>query len=469
MKKQQLKQAQISQATAKALIKPIKTKLNFFKYPSLEPNRINSYEIHQLLKNSDLDKVSQRLRNQARSISTSVSLTSGFFEMLCSEIYGEQGFILDVTTHKKTLNQTIQKAFFKWEDECCKYGVYDFGDYEELILTALYRDGEAFIRLSKGDSLKIELIDADDITNDLMDEKRSIYYGIAYEKNQITPKTYHQQLKDKTYRLIPAKEIIHIKKTALMKQKRGVSKLASAIFDAHSKDKLKKSELDRARLASEITGFLVHKDENSLMPSVEYSENGEIEQKEINIPNVLQTGTFELLEDGITPHFVNPHNPINMEFFLKSTDRDVARSLGVSYSTYTGDLSDVNYSSIRQGTIAERRNFKRIQNFIKRKFHNVIFKAWLECELLAGRIKPKDYILISENFNFKAQGWEYIDPVKEVNANKIAIQAGFKTISEVLREKGVEIDDFMDELEKEKELVKKLREIKILKGEINEH
>lgn len=147
----------------------------------------------------------------------------------------------------------------------------------------------------------------------------------------------------------------------------------------------------------------------------------------------------------------------------------MARSLGVSYSTYTGDLSDVNYSSIRQGTIAERRGFKRIQNFIKRKFHNVIFKAWLECELLAGQIKPKDYILISENFNFKAQGWEYIDPVKEVNANKIAIQAGFKTISEVLREKGVELDDFMDELEKEKEIVSKLREIKILKGEINEN
>lgn len=312
-----MKKTKLSKPTATALIKPVKTKLNFFKYPSLEPNRINSHEITQLLKNSDLDKVSHRLRNQARSISTSVSLTSGFFEMLCSEIYGEQGFILDVTTPKKGLNQAIQKAFFKWEGVCCKYGVYDFEDYEEMILTALYRDGEAFIRLSKDDSLKIELIDADGISNDLTDENRLIYYGIAYEKNQITPKTYHQQLKDKTYRLIPADEVIHIKKTALMKQKRGVSKLASAIFDAHSKDKLKKAELDRARLSSEITGFLVHKDENSLMGNVEYSETGEIEQKEINIPSVLQTGTFELLEDGITPHFVSPHNPVNMEFFLK--------------------------------------------------------------------------------------------------------------------------------------------------------
>ena len=68
----------------------VKPKINFFKYPSLEPNQINSYEISQLLRNQDIDKVSAKLRKQARSISTSVSLTSGFFETLSSEIYGEK-------------------------------------------------------------------------------------------------------------------------------------------------------------------------------------------------------------------------------------------------------------------------------------------------------------------------------------------------------------------------------------------
>lgn len=447
----------------------VKPKINFFKYPSLEPNRINSYEISQLLRNQDIDKVSAKLRKQARSISTSVSLTSGFFETLCSEIYGEQGFILDITTPKKNLNQAVQKSFFEWEHICCKYGVYDFGDYEEMILTALYRDGEAFIKLHKGDMLQIELIDAEDIDNDLTDESKHIYYGIEYDaEREMTPKAYYRLLKNGKYEVIPASEIIHIKKSSLSKQKRGVSKLASAIFDTHSKDKLKKAELDRARLASELTGFFTHKDEGSILGNVEYGDDGEIRQKEINLPESVQTGTFTFLEDGITPQFVEPHNPINMEYFLKSTDRDVARSLGLSYSTYTGDLREVNYSSIRQGTIAERRNFKRIQNFIKRKFHDEVFKRWMECELIAGRIKPSDYKQLIGHFTFKSQGWEYIDPVKEVNANKIAISAGFKTISEVLREKGVELDDFMDELEKEKELVEKLREIKILKGEIDE-
>ncbi|MCD8213780.1 MAG: phage portal protein [Campylobacter sp.] len=455
-------------AQAKQNLKQMpKQKINFFKFPSLEPNLINSYEIMQLLKNKELDKVSARLRAQARSVSTAVSLTAGFFETLNSEIYGEQGFILDVTTKNKALNVSIQNAFFEWEKQCCKYDIFDFEDYEEMILTALYRDGEAFIMLHKGERLKIELIDAEDIDNELNDENRYIYYGIEFYPDEITPKNYYRKLKDGKYAVISANDIIHIKRPKLAKQKRGVSEMASAIFDTHSKDKLKKSELDRARLSSEITGFLTRKNNVEVLGDAEFNDSGEFVQKDINIPQSLQTGTFEFLDDDITPHFVDPHNPTNMEYFLKSTDRDVARSLGISYATYTGDLKDVNYSSIRHGTIAERRHFKRLQNFIKRKFHDVIFKEWLTCELLSRKITPAQYGEILSHFIFKSQGWEYIDPVKEVTANKIAIACGFKTISEVLREKGIEVDAFMDELDKEKEIVTKLRDIKIIKGEID--
>ncbi|MGP1484886.1 MAG: phage portal protein [Campylobacter sp.] len=446
-----------------------KTNINFFKYPSLEPNKINSYEINQLLRNTNLDKASAKLRAQARSVSASVSLSAGFFETLSSEIFGEKGFILDVMTQDKRLNQLIQNAFFNWEENCCKYGIYDFEDYEEMVLTALYRDGEVFIRIYRQECLKIELIDAEDIDNNLNDENKLIFHGIEFYEDKITPKNYHIKLDNGKYLVISADEILHIKKPKLFKQKRGITMLASAIFDTHSKDKLKKSELDRARLASELTGFLTRKNEGVTVEDMDWDENGEIVQKDINIPQTLQTGTFELLDDNITPHFVDPHNPINMEYFLKSTDRDVARSLGISYATYTGDLKDVNYSSIRHGTIGERRHFTRVQNFIKRKFHNKIFKHWLFCELLNLKISTHQYEQIINNFIFKSQGWEYIDPVKEVNANKIAVENGFKTITEVLREKGVEIDTFMDELEKEKQIAQKIREIKILKGEIDEN
>lgn len=141
----------------------------------------------------------------------------------------------------------------------------------------------------------------------------------------------------------------------------------------------------------------------------------------------------------------------------------MARSLGVSYATLTGDLKEVNYSSIRQGVTSERRSFRRLQGFLKRKFHEPIFKEWLKTALINNQITSYEYNAVLDNFSFKPQGWEYIDPTKEVNANKISIESGFKTISEVLREKGIDIDDFLKDIENDKQIIKKISEINTLK------
>lgn len=445
-------------------------KVQMFRYPSMEAPEINQGELSRLVRNIEPDRANKILRHQARSISTAVSLASGFFDMIDSEVLGEQGFILDIATKSKDLNTKIQNAFWKWQEDCCIYGVYDFEDYEELTLNALYRDGEAFIRLVRGDTLKMELISAESIDNDYTDESKFIFYGIEKQsKFSLTPVRYFVK-RDHNERIgIEAKDIIHIRKPMIAEQTRGNSKLATAIFDIHQKDKFKKAELNRARLASEMTGFYTQKDEGGIGGiAPEFDEDtGELtnESAKIDLPENVETGTMRYLDAGIEPKFVEPHNPTNIEFFLKSTNQEVARSLGISYATLTGDLREVNYSSIRQGTTSERRGFKRVQNFLRRKMHNAIFKEWLKIELLMNRISPKEYGEILDHFSFKPQGWEYIDPNKEVSANAKAIECGFKTRIEVLREKGIEYDTYLDELEKEKQIVQKLQEIeKIRKG-----
>ena len=106
-----------------------------------------------------------------------------------------------------------------------------------------------------------------------------------------------------------------------------------------------------------------------------------------------------------------------------------------------------------------------MQGFLKRKFHEPIFKEWLKASLLNKEISSAEYSLVLNNFSFKPQGWEYIDPTKEVNANKVSIESGFKSISEVLREKGIDTDDFLKDLESDKRIIKKLSEINSLKAE----
>ena len=148
-----------------------------------------------------------------------------------------------------------------------------------------------------------------------------------------------------------------------------------------------------------------------------------------------------------------------MEAFITQTDREIAKGLGISYATLTGNLSDVNYSSIRHGGSEQRRQFRRMQNFIIRKLHNKIFERWLLNELKLGNINAREYELALENYSFKPQGWEYIDPYKETNANALALQTGQKTLSEILRSQGKELDTHIEELKKEKELQELLKEL----------
>lgn len=86
-------------------------KVQMFRYPSIEAPEINQGELSRLVRNIEPDRANKILRHQARSISTAVSLASGFFDMIDSEVLGEQGFILDIATKSKDLNTKIQTHF----------------------------------------------------------------------------------------------------------------------------------------------------------------------------------------------------------------------------------------------------------------------------------------------------------------------------------------------------------------------
>lgn len=438
-----------------------KRKINFFNWRSANPSFVKQNETYKLAINNDPDNANKILRSQARTVSVSNSLASGFFEMLTSEILGEQGLILDVSSGDPKFDKKIEDMFFKWESECCPYAVYDFEDIEEMAIIAFYRDGEVFLRLHKKDTLQIELIDANLVDNNYTNEAKNIKCGIERAKDSLTPLFYYIRKDNRELLKVPADQIVHIKKPLIPQQFRGISKMASSIIDIEDKDRLRTSELDRATLSSKITGFFIRKNDDGAIDFGDPADEMQNQQKdELNLPTKAEVGKMGVIDEDMDVKFVESHAPTNIEYYLKSTDREVARSLGVSYHTYTGDLREVNYSSIRQGTTSERRNFRRLQGFFRRKFHTPIFKAWAECELLKGEITPSEYKKVISNFTFKPQGWEYIDPTKEVNANKTAIDSGFKSITEVLREKGIEHDNFISDLNKDLEIAELLSKIK---------
>lgn len=434
-----------------------KPKQRFYASPSLTPSTLERNELLSLLINHEADSHTRALRHQARSVASASPLVAGYFDTLDSEIFGDNGIILDLHSQDPQLNAMIESLFYSWREHIPDSHI-DFWDIESLVLLYLKRDGEAFVYVNEtSEGLSLKVIDPDNVDESIDNPDKNIYKGIEFDSNHL-PLFYYIEDRDQKIQKIPAKHIIHIFKRASIHQNRGVSPLAPVIYPVFQKDKFKSAELKRARLQSEITGFFMPSEEE-VVPSFDNGQDDD-EASPKEIKEVAEVGKMTYIDKNLKPYFTESHNATNIEFFIKQTDREIAKALGISYSTLTGDLNEVNYSSIRHGASEQRRQFRGLQNFIIRNLHNKIFERWLMCEIKRGIIAPRQYTQALQNYTFKPQGWEYIDPYKEINANKIALESGQKSLSEILREKGKELDSHIAEMKKEEEIYKILQERK---------
>jgi hypothetical protein len=84
---------------------------------------------------------------------------------------------------------------------------------------------------------------------------------------------------------------------------------------------------------------------------------------------------------------------------------------------------------------------------------NQVFEDWLEWVLLNGflgiTLRPKDFQRLNQK-QFKARRWDWVDPLKDINAAVTAIEAGLDTRSNVIGQKGGDYEDVMSELVYEK-------------------
>lgn len=433
--------------------KRAKIEKHFYNFPSLSPSELEKNELLGLLNNANINDYAKAISHQARSLSVNNPIISGYLKTIKSEILGDRGITLDLSTPNKELNKRIEGSFALWRGSS-QNGELDFYDIESLALIYLLRDGECFLHLSESqEGLRVEIIDNHNIASDFSDESQGIAFGIKKDAKN-NPISYFVYDGEGRLFEVNAKAILHLHKKLDIRQHRGLSDFASIITPAHQKDKFRSAELRKARLQSEITGFII-KNNSDLADEL---LNGEEEHKK-SIQTSVEVGKMTYIDEDVKPIFTESHNAANMESFITQTDREIAKGLGISYATLTGNLTDVNYSSIRHGGSEQRRQFRRLQNFLVRKMHNKIYERWLLNELKLCKLSTKEYQDALLYYSFKPQGWEYIDPYKETNANALAIHTGQKTLSEILRSTGKELDTHIEELKKEKELQKLLKEL----------
>jgi len=216
---------------------------------------------------------------------------------------------------------------------------------------------------------------------------------------------------------ISAENIIHAYDVTRPGQQRGVSWFAPVMTLLHDLQKYQDGQVKRQEIASLFAAVYQTN-----------TESDELEQDmgELSAGSILTIGAEEKMD------FTNPPSVEGYGDFMKATDRVIAAALGVTYEGFTGDYSQVNYTSGRMGRMDTdpgiqnwQRNLMIVQ--ICAQFGNWIKEAVQD----VADIDPRDYKL-----EWTPPTRPVVDPTKDYKADAAAVDAGQISRRAVIRRRG---------------------------------
>ena len=239
---------------------------------------------------------------------------------------------------------------------------------------------------------------------------------------------------------VPADEVIHLFRPLRPGQIRGEPWLARALVKLNELDQYDDAELVRKKMAAMFAGFITR-----LSPEDNLLGEGAADAQGVALAG-LEPGTLQILEPGEDIKFSQPAD-VGSSYaeFMRQQFRAVAAAMGITYEMLTGDLTQVNYSSIRAGLLEFRRRCEALQHgVIVHQLCRPIWRAWLDQAVLEGALVLPGYS--RQTYAYQAakwipQGWKWVDPQKEFTAMKLAIRAGLMSRSEAISGNGYDAED----------------------------
>ena len=329
------------------------------------------------------------------------------------------------------------------------------------------RDGEAILLIDRaapnpyGFSLRIVRPDALDETMNGRGQTAStvIRNGVEVDRVSLRAVAYYLRTSREdpgaSYVLnrpvvrVPAADVLHLYTQHDETQTRGVPLGHAVLKKLKMLDEYNFSELVAARDEANTTGVF----------SAPAGREGEIaeytdeEKAALTMPS--EPGTKMMLGTGWDYKTVTPTHP-NRELtaFKNSMLREVASGLGLEYACFANDWAGVSFSSVRAGTIAERDHWRILQSQFIEQVASPVFRAWLASFLKYRASSPyivADYERLAEH-EFRGRTWEWVDPMKDVNAAALAVAHGWKTDAQIAADYGTDIDENIAEAQRLKPL-----------------
>lgn len=379
-------------------------------------------------------------------------------------------------------SRTVERRFEAWAKnpiECDAAGKHSLGQQARVVVNSYYTHGEVLALLpmvKRSISVtrtKVKLLPPHKLVQDSDGDRLfqgvqmdawglPVSYRLRLRLNDAMEETVSVAARDGAGR----PQVVHIFDGGA-DQVRGITPLAPALRIVRQYDQLSDAKLQH-ELIRAIFAATVHSDAptdqilNALRDDSEQGiGSGSMDEYLGAKADWYQSTKIDLGRAGRIAHLFpgeklefhsSSSNADDYEAFAKFLLREIARCLGMTFETLTGDYSGATYSSVRMATseiwpliLSRREN-------IAGRFYQQVFEAWLEEEIENGRIEFPGgfYAFIAHREAASRADWRgpakpQADDLKTAKAHEVYKRLGVVTDEQICAELGTDWQDVMDQ------------------------
>jgi len=394
------------------------------------------------------------LRNRMRDLVRNNPHAAKAVSAWVSNIVGS-GICPRAASGDETLNKTIDDLFGRWSSVCDADGRSDFHGLTTLAVSGMVEAGDIFARrrirrASDGlpVPLQIQINEADHLDESKIDGRADgsrTVRGIEYDPlgRRVGYWLFPDHPGDIAVPLsrgfasvrVPADGVVHLFKRDRVQQ-RGVPWGAPVMRALRDLDDWTNAELVRKKTEACLVGIVTGGDDadQGVAPSVVDSDGKTIEQ--------FEPGLIAYARGAKDIKFNQPAATAGVSEWLRAQLHIIAAGFRLPYELLTGDLSQVNYSSIRAGIVEFRRIVEAIQwQIVIPMFCQPIWDWFIEAAYVAGLV-PVPKIAV----NWSPPRFEYLNPLDDARADLMMLRMGATSLPRVIGRQGEDLDDILAEI-----------------------
>jgi lambda family phage portal protein len=365
------------------------------------------------------------------------------------------------------LKARVQRLWLDWTDEADAEGFTDFYGLQRRAAREVFIAGEVFFRFRSRrpeDGLSVPM-QLQMIPSEMLPLTRNeqhpggnvIRQGIEFDRigrrvayhflRRHPGDTTDPGLAGETVR-VPASEVIHMIDPVDAGQLRGVSRFAPVIVKLFLLDQYDDAELDRKKVAAMHALFIT-------TPAP--AEPFDVAESDVEGERVLdlQPGSVTMLEPG---EEIQTSAPADVgqtyEPFQYRTLLQVSAALGVPYAYLSNDMLKANYSNSRLALLEFRRRIEAYQHAVMVfQLCRRVWARWMDIAVMAGALDIADYERDRRDqiaCSWLPPKWDWVDPLKDARAEIEQIEAGLKSRTQALSERGFDAEQVDAEIAADK-------------------